>query len=75
MNNCIGCKCNVCAYNVNIGTQYFTPGEVDERCFNCDDCMSTKYGGLWMGECTQYRKPVKKADMETRIGRSRLKLL
>ena len=47
MSSCIGCVCNVCVYNADLDPQYFTPGEIDNVCFNCDDCMTTNGHSQW----------------------------
>ena len=47
MSNCIGCVCNACVYNADLDPQYFTPGEIDNVCFNCDDCMTTNGHSRW----------------------------
>ena len=73
--SCIGCKCNSCAFNSNLGSQYFTPGEVDECCYNCDDCCAGNGKGRRKPECDHFRKPVKKVEMEARIARSKLRLM
>lgn len=73
--SCIGCKCGSCAFNVNLDPQYFTPGEVDEACFNCDDCCAGNSKGRWKCECEHFHKPVKKIEMEARIARSKLSLI
>lgn len=86
MSNCIGCVCNACVYNADLDPQYFTPGEVDGVCFNCDDCMTTNghsrwdeergcWSGRWKGECDHFRKPAKKVEMEARIARAKLKVI
>jgi len=72
---CIGCRCNICALNVNLDLQYFTPGEVDSVCFNCDDCCVGNGDGRCMPECSSFRKPEKKQEMESLIARSKLRLL
>ena len=86
MSSCFGCICNSCARNVNLGTQYFTPGEVDECCFNCDDCGATNgrtrwdpenncYSGRWMPECARYREAQKHIEMRARIARTKFKVI
>lgn len=79
---CFGCRCNTCARNVNITPGLFTPGEVDECCFNCDDCMATngtarwdpdkgQYSGRWKGECQEYLEPKKYAEQKARAEREK----
>lgn len=43
--SCYGCKCNFCALNCELYVEYVTIGEVDECCFNCDDCR--EFDGDW----------------------------
>lgn len=62
--DCFGCICQHCARNVD-EVQYFTPGEVDEPCYNCDDHPSGK--GQWKGICQYYVEPVKYREMKARI--------
>lgn len=75
MSSCIGCVCNACAYNVNLDLQYFTPGEIEDCCFNCDDCIDGKGKGRWMPECDHFLKPAKRVEMEARIARSKFKII
>lgn len=58
-----------------MGSQYFTPGEVDAVCFNCDDCSAGNGDGHWITECSAFLKPKKKEEMESLIARSKLRLL
>lgn len=41
---CFGCICLTCARDVNSATA--KPGEVDEKCFNCEECW--EYDHDWM---------------------------
>lgn len=77
---CFGCKCNTCARNVNITPGLFTPGEIDECCFNCDDCIvsdghgrwdseKTCYSGYWKGDCLNYAEPRKYAEQRAQSAR------
>jgi hypothetical protein len=36
--SCYGCKCNFCARSCELYSEYVTIGEVDDCCFNCDEC-------------------------------------
>lgn len=71
--SCIGCKCNFCAFNVNLDPQYFTPGEVDGCCFHCDDCCAHKV--RYKSECDHFRKATKKVEAEAQTARSKIRLI
>lgn len=77
--SCFGCKCNHCARNCNLEPWYVTIGEVDEVCFNCDDCV--QYGSahakkdLWKGECKHYLKPAKLEEQEIRNRRAAMRVI
>lgn len=78
--SCFGCLCNFCARNVN-NLQYFTPGEVDACCFNCDDCIdsggrgrgSYPYTGRWKGECPDFLEAQKHVEMRAKREDARAK--
>ena len=83
MASCIGCRCQICAYNINLDLRYFTRGEVSEVCFNCDDCMDTDgtgrwdaekgcYSGRWKGECPDYLDPIKHVEAKAETARRSL---
>lgn len=83
MASCIGCRCQICARNCNLDPHYFTPGEVDECCFNCDDCILTNgtsrwdaekgcYSGRWKGECPDYLDPIKHIEAKAEAARRSL---
>ena len=55
--HCYGCLCDTCAHSVELLSWYFTIGETDEPCFNCDEC--SHYDGdickkdKWTNDCTR----------------------
>ena len=74
---CAGCMCNFCARSCELYSGYFTPGEVDECCFTCDDCRN--YDGdhrkksMHRFKCPYYIKPQKYAEMENRRAEAKAK--
>ncbi len=61
--SCQQCACNLCAKSVELPLALFTPGEVTEPCFACDDCR--RYGGDYSKPtqerriCELYQRPAK----------------
>lgn len=64
--SCYRCICDHCLYNAELGSWYFTPGEVQdvaEICYVCDECKH--YDGdyskrsQWRPECSKHRLPCK----------------
>lgn len=63
---CYGCKCNFCARNCELFSEYFTPGEisdVSEVCYTCDDCRyfdgDYQKKSMFRKQCDGYREAAK----------------
>lgn len=74
MSNCIGCKCNACVFNALISPGIFTPGEIEEYCYNCEDHCDHKGSGRYMPECDHFRLPKKLVEQKALTARSKLKV-
>ncbi len=66
------CICKNCARDVNC--MYFTPGEVDSICYNCDDCVSGTNSG-WKDSCDNYKEPIKLAEHRAEMRRRKLEII
>jgi len=74
--SCFGCLCKFCVYNVDILPRYFTPGEADGFCYNCDECgAGHKMQGHCMTVCQHFKQAEKKIDKEAQLARSKIQLI
>lgn len=76
--SCEGCRCYFCARNVDLGTEYFTPGEVDEVCFNCDDCYYFSDNNMDFNRkttCAKYVEPAKLVESRAKHRRKLFKVI
>lgn len=64
--DCLGCVCLKCARNVD-EVQYFTPGETDWACYNCDDHSGGIRHRGHKSDCPDYVEPVRYREMKARI--------
>lgn len=68
--HCYGCLCDTCAHSVELLSWYFTIGETDEPCFNCDECRH--YGGdsrmkdRWTNDCPRHIEAKKAVEARKR---------
>lgn len=76
--SCEGCRCCFCARNVDLGTEYFTAGEVDEACFNCDDCYYFSDSNRDFNKkrtCAEYVEPTKLVEIRAQHYRKLFKVI
>lgn len=77
--SCYKCLCNFCAKNCELYSEYVTIGEVDEICFNCDDCQI--YDGdyrkpyLKRRECEKFVEAQKYTEARAAAMRRKIRLL
>ncbi len=76
--SCLGCKCIFCARNVDLGSEFFTPGEiksVSDLCYNCDDCESIGNPNLYKRGCPRFKEAVKSIESRTAAARKKIKVI
>lgn len=64
------CHCEICARNAILPNEYYTPGEVDDVCFICEECKLYDGDCLKSSQqrhgCAYYLEPQKLEDVEAR---------